>query len=420
MEKTKYSKNGIIFLCTLAYFASYFSRKTFSVVMVNMLDTDVLTKDVAGLIGTALFVFYGAGQLLSGYLGDKLQPKYLMFSGLMVSAVCNLLLPLMPNGYFMIPVWAINGFAQALLWPPIVRILSDNLSHEKYVTANLVVTCGAHVSTIVLYLYAPLCISIMSWKLVFFTSTVFCVVAGIIFILAMSLVLPKKAENKTSEVAEVVVKETDVTEKPSIIDIFVKNGVIPIFVCIIAMGFMRDGIESWLPTLYSDVFEQTSENSILVSVALPIFSIISLFAVRAIHKGKLFNNEVRGAGILFGLSILLCVPLCFLININNSVCRILCLLLACIVCAFMHSCNFLLISCVPGRFAKTGRASTVSGFCNACTYIGAAISMYGIALVSDAFGWSATILSWIGICILGVVFAVLAFSKYTKFLKDGK
>lgn len=339
MEKTKYSKNGIIFLCTLAYFASYFSRKTFSVVMVNMLDTDVLTKDVAGLIGTALFVFYGAGQLLSGYLGDKLQPKYLMFSGLMVSAVCNLLLPLMPNGYFMIPVWAINGFAQALLWPPIVRILSDNLSHEKYVTANLVVTCGAHVSTIVLYLYAPLCISIMSWKLVFFTSTVFCVVAGIIFILAMSLVLPKKAENKTSEVAEVVVKETDVTEKPSIIDIFVKNGVIPIFVCIIAMGFMRDGIESWLPTLYSDVFEQTSENSILVSVALPIFSIISLFAVRAIHKGKLFNNEVRGAGILFGLSILLCVPLCFLININNSVCRILCLLLACIVCAFMHSCH---------------------------------------------------------------------------------
>ena len=194
MTKSHYSKNGIIFLCTLAYFASYFSRKTFSVVMVNMLDSDVLTKDIAGLIGTALFVFYGAGQLLSGYLGDKLQPKNLMFSGLMVSAVCNLLLPIMPNGYLMIPVWAVNGFAQALLWPPIVRILSDNLSHEKYVTANLIVTCGAHFSTIVLYLYAPLCISFMSWKSVFFTSTVFCIIAGAIFIVAMSLVLPKNTE----------------------------------------------------------------------------------------------------------------------------------------------------------------------------------------------------------------------------------
>ena len=420
MVKTKYSKTGLIFLCTLAYFASYFSRKTFSVVMVNMLDTDVLTKEIAGLVGTALFVFYGAGQLLSGYLGDRLQPKFLMFSGLMISAVCNLLLPLMPNGYFMIPVWAVNGFAQALLWPPIVRILSDNLSHEKYVTANLVVTCGAHVSTVVLYLYAPLCISIMSWEAVFYTSTVFCVIAGVVFLIAMNAILPEKASNidtssaKTEEIAK------NDTEKMSIWKILVSSGVLPIFVCIIAMGFMRDGIEGWLSTLYSEVFEQSSESSILASVVLPIFSIISLFAVRAIHKGKVFNNEVRGSVILFGMSVALCIPMCFLINVNNSSCRILCLLLACIVCAFMHSCNFLLISCVPGRFAKTGRASTVGGLCNACTYIGASISMYGIAIVSESFGWSATVLSWIGVCIIGAVFAALALKKYTSYLKNDK
>ena len=168
MEKRKYSGRAIVALCTVAYFASYFSRKTFSVVMVNMLSVGAVDRDVAGMIGTALFIFYGAGQLVSGYLGDKLQPKYLMFSGLMVSAVCNLLLPLVPSQYLMIPVWAVNGFAQALLWPPIVRILSDSLSHEKYVTANLIVTCGAHVSTIILYVYAPLCIRYMSYKAVFF------------------------------------------------------------------------------------------------------------------------------------------------------------------------------------------------------------------------------------------------------------
>ena len=151
MKKYKYSNKAIVALCTVAYFASYFSRKTFAVVMVNMLEGGVIERDVAGIIGTALFVFYGAGQLISGYMGDKLSPKYLMFSGLMISAVCNLLMPILPNQYLMIPIWAINGFAQALLWPPIVRILSDNLSHEKYVSASLIVTCGAHVSTIVLW-----------------------------------------------------------------------------------------------------------------------------------------------------------------------------------------------------------------------------------------------------------------------------
>lgn len=412
MIKARYSKKGIVTLCTIAYFASYFSRKTFAVVMVEMLEKGAVDRGVAGMVGTALFVFYGLGQLISGYLGDKISPKYLMFSGLMVSAVCNLLLPLCENQYLMIPIWAVNGFAQALLWPPIVRILSDNLSHEKYVTANLIVTCGAHVSTIILYLYAPICISFMSWESVFFTSTVFCVVVGVIFLIAMSFIV--RGEKET---AELNAPDNAMSKEP-LFGVFKRSGVLMIFVCIIAMGFLRDGIESWLPTLYSEAFGRDSSESILVSVALPIFSIISLFVVRIIHKGKVFNNEARGAGILFAISVVLCIPLSILISLESTACRILCLLLAGLVCACMHSCNFLLISCVPGRLAKTGRASTVGGFCNACTYIGAAGSMYGIALVSKHLGWSATVLFWIGICALGVIFAMLAFKKYTKFLNE--
>lgn len=410
MENKKYSAKAIVGLCTLAYFASYFSRKTFAVVMVNMLAAGDIDRAVAGMVGTALFIFYGAGQLISGYMGDRISPKYLMFSGLMVSSICNLLLPIVPNQYLMIPVWAVNGFAQALLWPPIVRILSDSLSHEKYVTANLIVTCGAHVSTIVLYLYAPLCISYMSYKAVFFTSTVFSFIVGIIFLIAMCIVLGKK------EKPEAVAQPNKELVEGNVWQVFARSGIFPIFVCIIVMGFMRDGIESWLPTLYSEAFNRNSEESILVSVALPIFSIISLFLVRIIHKKPLFNNEARGSGVLFSLSIVLCIPFSILITVEHTVARIICLLLAGVISACMHSCNFLLISCLPGRFAGTGKASTVGGFCNACTYVGAATSMYGIALVSERFGWSATAISWVAILCLGVLFSFLAFKKYTTFL----
>ncbi len=412
MERKKYSNKAIVALCTVAYFASYFSRKTFAVVAVEMKACGVIDDFGVGLVGAALFIFYGAGQLISGYLGDKLSPKYLMFSGLMVSAVCNLLLPIMPNQYLMIPVWAVNGFAQALLWPPIVRILSDSLSHEKYVTANLIVTCGAHVSTIVLYLYAPICIEFWSYETVFFSSTVFCLVAGAIFLIAMSIVLGKKEKSQ-----EPVAAPRAELVQGSVWQVFKGSGILPIFVCIVVMGFMRDGIESWLPILYSDAFGRDSSESILVSVALPIFSIISLFVVRIIHKGKVFNNEARGAGILFALSIVLCIPFACLISVDHVVARVICLLLAGVISACMHSSNFLLISCLPGRFAGTGKASTVGGFCNACTYIGAAASMYGIALISEAFGWTVTTISWIAILAVGVVFACIAFKKYTKFLE---
>jgi len=412
LVRKRYSAKAIVALCTIAYFASYFSRKTFSVVMVNMLESGAIDRDVAGIVGTALFVFYGAGQLISGYMGDKFSPKYLMFSGLMVSALCNFLLPIVPNQYLMIPVWALNGFAQALLWPPIVRILADSLSHEKYVTANLIVTCGAHVSTIVLYLYAPLCIKWWSYKAVYFSSTVFCLVAGAIFLISMSFVLGKKEKD-----AQPAVQPKAELVQGSVWQVFCRSGVLPIFVCIMVMGFMRDGIESWLPTLYSEAFNRDSSESILVSVALPIFSIISLFLIRFIHKGKVFNNEARGTGILFALSIVLCIPFACLISVSHTAARVICLLLAGVISACMHSVNFLLISCLPGRFAGTGKTSTVSGFCNACTYIGAAASMYGIALISDAFGWTVTTISWMVILAVGVAFACIAFKKYTKFLE---
>lgn len=412
MERKKYSGKAIVALCTIAYFASYFSRKTFAVVAVEMESSGVVDQTVVGLIGAALFVFYGAGQLISGYMGDKFSPKYLMFSGLMVSALCNLLLPLMPNQYLMIPVWAVNGFAQALLWPPIVRILSDSLSHEKYVTANLIVTCGAHISTIVLYIYAPICIKFWSFETVFFSSTVFCMIAGVIFITAMSVVLGKK-EIAPRRVAQ---PEIDISSG-SVWHLFKRSGVLPIFICIVVQGFMRDGIDTWLPFLYSQAFNRDSGESILVSVALPIFSIISLFLVRIIHKGRVFNNEVHGAGILFALSIVLCIPFACLVSVEHTAARIICLLLAGVISACMHSTNFLLISCLPGRFAGTGKASTVSGCCNACTYVGAAVSMYGIALISDSFGWTWTIISWAAILMIGVAFASIAFKKYTAFLK---
>ena len=184
------------------------------------------------------------------------------------------------------------------------------------------------------------------------------------------------------------------------------------------MGVMRDGIESWLPTLYCEVFNKSSEEGILVSVLLPIFSIISLFVVRLVHKSKLFNNEARGSGILFLIAIALSTPVTFLINHSQKWSQILCLVLIALVCALMHSCNFLLISCVPGRFAKSGRSSTIGGICNACTYIGASVSSYGFALISDALGWSATIGFWIGTLGLGVAFAIIALHRYTSFLKE--
>ena len=406
------SKNAIIAICALVYFVSYFTRKDFAAAMAAMLEAEVIEKSIGGLIGTMLFIFYGVGQLVSGYLGDKIKPKYLIVFGLATTALCNLVMPLVPGGV-MIAVWGLNGFAQAMLWPPIVKILSNYLNHEKFVTANLIVTSAAHVSTILLYIYVPICISFMSWETVFFTASALAAVSIVAFVVSLAIIIPKDAEVLPASTRKA--QNGGALCEP-ISKIVFSTGLAFIFICIIMCGFLRDGIESLLPTLYSEAFNRDASESILVSGALPVFSIVSVTFVRAIHKSKLFNNEIRGAAILFLFSAILCIPLAILIGKDNAAARIICLSLTVLVCAAMHGVNFLLISCVPGRFAVFGRSSTVSGLTNAFVYIGAAVSTYGIALVSAHLGWSLTICTWIAVAFVGVIFAIPAYRKYTSFI----
>ena len=196
ITRTKYSGRAIVAICSLVYFASYFTRKGFAATMAGMISAGVIDKSLGGFIGMGLFICYGAGQLISGYLGDKIKARDLIFIGLGLSCVCNLLMPLVTNTALMIPIWALNGLGQAMLWPPIVRMLSDSLDHEGFVRANLLVTSAAHVATIILYLYVPVCLKFFEWKTVFFTASSLALVTILIFAVTMSI-LVKQSEGKT-------------------------------------------------------------------------------------------------------------------------------------------------------------------------------------------------------------------------------
>ena len=414
MSLKKNSKSFIVILCSAVYFVSYFSRKDFAATMAAMLDASVIDKVTGGFIGMGLFIAYGVGQLISGYLGDKVKPSTLLLFGLGTTALCNLAMPLVSSGALMIPVWALNGLAQAMLWPPIVRILSDNLDYESFVRANLAVTTSAHVATILLYIYVPFCLRFMSWEAVFFTATILAGVAMVLLALSLILILPKDTIKKPER--RVKADSGDVNYGR----LLLRAGIIPIFLAIIMMGFLRDGIESWLPTLYSEAFNRAADESILVSVSLPIFSIISITAITALHKTRTFKNEACGSLILFGCVIVAALPIVILISYNGAVARLVCLILSCLVCAFMHGVNFLLISCLPGRFSAYGKAATTSGFCNAFTYVGAAISSYGMAIISELMGWRTTIITWMIVGALGVILALTALRPYTKFISEDK
>ena len=420
-NKSSYSKRGIIALCSLVYFVSYFSRKDFAAVMAGMITTGAISRENAGIIGTMLFAFYGAGQLISGYLGDKIKPKQLIIVGLTVTGVCNAIMPIAPE-WAMIIIWGVNGLAQAMLWPPIVKILSYYLDHKTYVTANFLVTSAAHVATVLLYAFVPLCLSFMSWKAVFYTAAALALASMVVFAILMDIILPKapspdfEKPRATSEDGGDAIEE----KQANLLTVLRNSGVFTVFVCIIVVGFLRDGIESWLPMLYAEAFNKDVSESTLVSIILPIFSIISIGIVTVLHRRGAVRNEVVSSIVLFVISLVFAAALVFFVEADGAFFRIASLFLTAFICGAMHGVNFLLISCLPGRFARIGRSATVSGVCNSCVYIGAAISTYGIAVISERMGWSVTIATWCAILVVGIIFAFLSKGKYATLLEKEK
>jgi len=385
--------NLMMLLFAVIYFTSYISRINFGAVIVEMVNAEGFLKSDLSLAITAAFITYGVGQLISGVLGDRLNPKYLMLFGLLLTASMNVLIPLCPNTTYMVAVWAVNGFAQSFMWPPLVKIMTMLFDDDTYRTATVRVSWGSSAGTIAVYIIAPICISTTGWQGAFYVSAIACVAMSVLWLIAL--------RNTDTSVSEKTVREAEESGKSS--NPFTAVALVAIVLGIIAQGALRDGITTWMPTFINDTFNLGSKISILTGVILPIFSIICFNITLRLRNTKV-RNELLLAAYIFLVGVASAVLLYFCSSRN----AFLSVFLMAVLTGSMHGVNLILVCMIPSYFSK---ASTASGVLNAFTYIGSAISTYGIALISENFGWNMTIAVWCAIALFGAMCCLLAARK---------
>ena len=415
ISKNKYAARLCLFLA-MVYFTSYVTRLNYNAAMAAIIEEGTLTKTQAGGIGSALFFTYGFGQLISGALGDRFKPNHIMAMGLGLTACCNILMPLVSSSsLLMTVVWGVNGFAQALMWPPIVKLMASYLNEAEYATCNWLVSTAAHSATILIYIAVPVCITWLDWRAAFIISAVLAVLSMTAWIFGFRSLSGKLTDNY-ADLTAARGKKSDGQGAPRRMTLgraFVVSGSLLILVAIAMQGFLKDGVQSWMPTFFTEVFSMASSTAILSNMLLPIFNILVVSLATWLYR-RVFRHEVREAMAFFALAVVLSVLLAFFYQ--NS--AILCLLLAAIITGSMHGINLMFISFLPRRFAATGKVATVSGICNSCSYVGSCISSYGIALVAEKMGWQTTLFSWAAIALVGVVLCLLAYRKWSSFIRE--
>ena len=403
--RSKVSPNTkkIAYLLAVVYFTSYCMRVNLAVMLVKICSEMQVEKSALAIVITGLTVAYGTGQIISGFLGDRVKPRHIIPAGLALAVLCNVGIFFASTIPVMTVIWSVNGFAHALLWPPIVRLMSTHLSAEDYSFAAVRVNQGSSVATIALYLFCPLLLGVMEWR----TIMLLCAAWGAVMIVLWFILYPRvfKKADVREEKAD---STTPVPEQKALpVPLYIFGALAMIMPGIMMQGMLRDGVTNWMPSFLLETFGLSEENSIVSTVILAIFTMISYSAFSALQK-RFFKNEVSCAAAIFGGSALVCGAL-FLVNaFLPEAALVPSLILMALTVAAMHGVNLMLIAIVPRRFVPFGKVSTYSGILNACTYVGAAISTYGFAALAETFDWNFTILTWVAISLVGAALCFFA------------
>lgn len=378
-------------LLGMVYMISYITRINFGAVISEMESATGISRSLLSMSVTGSFITYGIGQIISGVLGDQFSPKKLISAGFVLTILMNLAIPVCTSPYGMLIAWCINGFAQSLMWPPMVKIMTVLLSPADYQKAVVTVSCGSSAGSVLVYLMAPAIIATLHWKAVFWICAGAALIMLVIWQCLGRDVQPEKREKKQKFFG----RNSKMLFTPMMLGIML---------AIVLQGMLRDGVTTWMPSYISETYHLSNVVSILTGVCLPLFSIACFHLSSAVY-GKIFHNPLLCAGVIFGIGTAAATGVYFLSGQSAAAS----VLFSALLTGSMHGVNLMLVAMVPAFFKKHGNISTVSGVVNACTYVGSAVSTYGIALISESVGWNVTLAIWIGIAALGTIicFAVV-------------
>lgn len=402
----------LFWMCWIAYFSTYLGRLNYSASLTEIIRAEGYDKGAAGLIGTAFFCAYGFGQLCSGFLGDKLKPHKMIFTGILGSGICNILMGFTTEIWQMVAIWCVNGLLQSLIWSPIIKLFSNWIPTDRQKKFCVNINTSVPVGTFAAYSVTALIVWQFEWRAVFFFSSACLTAIAAVWVWGIRRIEKDVEKNGFFEQAFAVRNEKSLATV-SMKKLILVSGMIFLCFGLMFQGILKDGVTTWIPTYIREVFQMDSAVSIISTTVIPLFNLSGVY-LAAIVNNRFFNNEIMTSAAFFITS---AVSL-LLLRLFPGGSIVLVLVLFGIATTAMMAVNTMLVSVVPIYFAPYGKSSTASGILNSSAYVGGAVSTYGIGVLSEVVGWDMTITIWIGVALLGMAACVIGRVYWKRFTEN--
>lgn len=192
-QKYRYWEKRVIIATIIGYATFYFVRKNLSVAMPVMEQSLGISKADLGLFLTLHGVLYGVSKFVNGFLGDRSHVRTFMFTGLILSAVMNVLFGLSSAVVALGVFWMINGWFQGMGFPPCARAFTHWVPPNELATKMSVWNASTNLGAAGVVVFCGFLITRFGdWRLCFFVPAAIAVLVSAFLWIALPDTPPSK------------------------------------------------------------------------------------------------------------------------------------------------------------------------------------------------------------------------------------
>lgn len=382
MEKKIQSAWRIGSLCIATYLASYVTRNILSVSTPEMIKEAFFTKEYTGLLSSVCFIFYAVGQLINGFIGDMVHPKYMIIMGLGVSSISTFAIPLFDNRIIHFTAFALIGFGLSMLRGPLMKVISENTAATH---ARMICTLFSMAG-----FAGPLIASLLSiffeWRAVFTVTGIISVFITVASVTVISL-LEKRGEIKFTPK-----KEKGVLN--SILSVFKLEDFF-FYMFISAIGEIAgSSITFWIPTYTTEHLGFSGDAASTIYSVVSLTTLFTPFITLVIYE-KLIRNGVKLALVMYVLSAVFFIAVRFTAApLVNVIMLIIAKMAAAAASSIVWS------AYIPG-LARSGNVSSANGVIDAAGYAMASLANVIFSGSVSRLGWGGIVNMWYIIMLIG-------------------
>ena len=406
-KKFKYWQTRTIVMSMIGYALFYFVRKNLSIAMPEMQADLGITKTDLGLFLTLHGLLYGVSKFVNGFIGDRVNARYFMVVGLVLSAVCNLVFGFSSAVLVFGVVWMLNGWFQGMGFPPCARLLTHWIPPHQLATKMSVWNTSHSVGAGLVVIVCGYIVT-MGWRWCFYIPSVIALVGAVFLWIGLrdtpkSVGLPELQQKGEQDAVQ---KETSGEFKK-----FVRKQVFGnpyIWVLALANFFVytvRYAVLDWGPTLLGEWKGISIHHAGWMVAAFEISGIIGMLVAGWVTDRFFGGRGPRVCVICMALATLF---IALFWGLAHPPMWLATLLLG--LAGFSIYGPQALVGIAAANIATKKAAATAVGFTGLFGYASTLLSGWGLGLLAQTLGWDYAIGTLVFVAIIGTVIFLFAWS----------